>query len=400
MAGDGHVVVLRDASDLDRLELRLRQGERLETVGRMAGGIAHDFNNLLAGMNSYAELLGRKHAEDAESVRQVAAIQKAIQRASSLVQDLLVFSRRQPNRKVVTDVADLFAECKGLLRAAIGSGVRLDIEAVLPGLHVLVDRAQLESALLNLGLNAADAMDGDGLITLRAAKVESKTTSEDLVPCVCLEVCDTGAGIEPSVLPHIFEPFFTTKPVGHGTGLGLSSVYGCVLEHEGRIEVESNPGEGSCFRLYLPLVEDASEVSGKVEALPPQALSSRRILLADDEDVVRESVAEMLEYEGAEVVTATDGNEALALVAQQSFDALVLDYAMPQKTGAAVLAELREAGNQVPVFLMSGYLTDEVWTELEQHGVNGVVGKPFTVEKLVGIILAGLAPAEEQPDRV
>ena len=380
-----------------------RQGQKLEAVGRLAGGIAHDFNNLLTAIRSYSELvledqaLGEQHRGDVEE------IQKATDRAAALVRQLLAFSRRQPVQPALLDVDAVVRDMDALLRRLIGAEYVLAAEAGAPGARVRADRAQLEQVLLNLVLNARDAMPDGGTITVTTASRDDEEGGVR-VPSVELSVRDTGVGMDGTTRARIFEPFFTTKAPGVGTGLGLATVYGAVQQAGGRIEVESAPGAGTVFRVILPRAADGASLPtpplGAPAVRPEQPLASRGVvLLADDEAALRSAAARVLRRAGYTVLEAEDGEAALALW-RESRDAIALlltDVRMPRLNGVELAERLRSEAPELPVLFMTGYAA-ELAARAERTVPDARhMEKPFEVRALVDMVDDALRRPARRP---
>ena len=358
-ADDYFTGVLRDE--------QLRQAQKMEAVGRLAGGVAHDFNNLLTGIVGYADLLVDRLAPDDPIRRHVVEIQKAGRSAASLTRDLLAFSRKQARTPTVVSLNDAVANAENLLRRLIGEDVDL-VVSLEPALRaVKADPSQIQQVLVNLVVNARDAMPRGGRLTIATANLDAagalappRLPGGD-APHVVLRVIDTGTGIEPDVLPHLFEPFFTTKGVGHGTGLGLATVYGIVQQSEGDIWVDSVPGRGSTFTVCLPAVSAAAEpIVDAAEPVDPRCRGSETVLIVEDNPVVRAMACDALERYGYSVLAAANGSEALE-AARASLDrvSIVLtDVVMPGMNGRELVARLRTLRPDLRVVFMSGHASD------------------------------------------
>ncbi|MDP2361333.1 MAG: PAS domain-containing protein [bacterium] len=388
----GAILLIQDVTELRSLEQQLRQAQKLDAIGSLAGGIAHDFNNLLTGVSGNAEL-ALQHLEDAVLVRRCLLEQLSItQRAAELTRRLLTFSRQQESAPRPILLNRLLEDLEMMLRRLIGEAVTLDWQAA-PGLWAIrADPAQIEQVVVNLVVNARDAMPDGGRLSLRVDNQELSPSQANRLldlapgPHVVLEVADTGCGIEESVRGRIFEPFFTTKEMSKGTGLGLSIVYAIVKKCGGDIAVDSQPGLGSSFRLYFPSI-------GPLLAKPMEAPAGQgplvrgegRILVIEDEDAVRELSVRLLEHCGYEVVAAADGCAALALAesGMAPVDLIFSDVIMPGMSGPAAVRRLLEHWPSARVLFCSGY-TDG---ELSRHDLGpalgaGLLNKPFTMESL------------------
>jgi two-component system cell cycle sensor histidine kinase/response regulator CckA len=369
---------LRDVTDrraaeraLRESEERLRHAQRLESIGRLAGGIAHSFNNLLAAISFHADLLLDHPGSEAHRRRHGEEIRRAAERGASLARQLLAFSRKQMLRPERLKVGEAIAAMLPMLRRLIGEHIDFtaDLGAVNGAVHA--DLGQLEQVVLNLAVNARDAMPEGGRLTLAAADVE--LPGEDLPrgldlahgPYVRLTVSDTGSGMAPEVKSRLFEPFFTTKPPDKGTGLGLATVYGIVHQSGGDIQIESEPGRGSSFSIFLPRLP-ALEIAEP----PPQQQhdgGSEVLLLVEDEDAIREPATEILESRGYRVLPARDGAEALAVAAgyQGSIDLMITDVVMPGMNGSQLATAVRSSRPEMRVLYISGYPQDAI----THHGV-------------------------------
>jgi two-component system cell cycle sensor histidine kinase/response regulator CckA len=363
---------------------QLRQSQKLESVGQLAGGIAHDFNNLLTAITGYGELTLKRLGENDPLRRNIEEIIKAGDRAASLTRQLLAFSRKQVLQPVVLDLNDVVADMDKLLRRLIGEHIHL-VAMRDPGLgRIKADPGQLSQVIINLALNARDAMPEGGKLTIETKNVE---LNESYVRqhlgvrpgrYVMLAISDTGKGMDAATQKQIFEPFFTTKEVGKGTGLGLSMVYGVVKQSGGDIWVYSEPGQGTTFKIYLPQVEEKVEDVEQVAAKVPKGTET--ILLVEDDDMVRELLRSILEIEGYTTLVASHGDEALGICERHEgpLDLLITDVVMPGMSGRQLVERLTAKCAEVKVLYMSGY-TDNA---IVHHGVldPGVafLQKPFT----------------------
>lgn len=380
------------AAQLDRRQDRMRHAERMESLGRLAGGVAHDFNNLLTAIVGSADLALEEIGPDHPAHTDLATIKASASRSSTLTRQLLEFSRRSP---LVTEPVQLDAvvlDAASLLSRVVPASVSLSVHASSVRL-VRADAGRIEQALLNLAVNARDAMpDGGTLtITLDDEDVAPGEPADSLPPAgrwVRLAVHDTGAGMPPEVLRRVFEPFFTTKPPGEGTGLGLAMVYGTVQHHGGHVQVDSTPGHGTTVTIWLP---EAAAAPSAPEAPATRAdviAPPLRILVAEDQPEVRLLMHRMLTRAGYDVVVATDGREALQRAEEMgdSLGLLVTDYDMPALRGDVLAATLRATRPTLPVVLMSGF-TSEGWpADLVAAPHTVVVEKPFTTHTLLAAL--------------
>ena len=383
---------VEDVTRRGELEDQLRQAHRLEAVGRLAGGVAHDFNNLLTAITGYAEF-ALDRLEPGAAVRgDVEEILKAGKRAGSLTSQLLAFSRKQMLQPKDLNFNYLVADMHNMLRRLIGEHIELGTVFYGPeSLEVRADPGQLEQVVLNLVVNARDAMPDGGRITIETSSVtvdldSSLLTQDGAKPgeYAVLAVHDTGVGIAPEDVGRLFEPFFTTKGVGEGTGLGLATVYGIVRQSGGFVAVTSAPGTGSTFEVYLPRVVTATE-AGSSAAEPAEPLQGReRVLLVEDEPVVRKLVREMLVRNGYDVLDAADGPSALALVDSLGvpIDVLVTDVVMPSMSGRELAERLRRSQPETLVLYTSGYTDAAIMGEDELGERTHFLQKPFGVIEL------------------
>jgi len=402
----GVVAVLRDVTEHQRMEARLRQSQKLESVGRLAGGVAHDFNNLLMAILGSAELVAERIGDRPDVAADVDRIRTAGQRAAELTRQLLVFSRRQPPSTRAVDLHEVIHETTVLLGHSLDRRIELDIRLEAARAHVLGDQARLGSALMNLAINARDAMPAGGSLTVRTRNVrgeEGDLAGRDLVE---LTVTDTGEGMSADVRERIFEPFFSTKDVGRGTGLGMSVVYGAIRDLGGTIDVWSEPQAGTSFRILLPVCEAQPGAQGGGGQPATAALRGRRILLVEDEPDLRGLARRVLERYGCEVEAAGDGLEAEAVVrsgAVDRFDAVILDLVMPRRDGPATFGVLRSLDPGVPVLVCSGYDASLQAAGLLEQPRTAYLTKPYDRHDLAAALLGllrdgdGAAAARTSP---
>jgi len=386
----GWVLLCREVTEERAVQERIQQHERLAAVGQLAAGIAHDFNNLLQGIIGFSDLLQRRPNQDDTTRKGLTMINTQGQRAAKLIRQILDFSRRSVVDRHPFDLLSLTKETSKLLERTLPESISISMESDGDSFKVNADVAQIQQAITNLAVNARDAMPDGG--TLRFALSRLVADNDDSLPLpemetgqwVSLTVSDSGTGMPEEILPHIFEPFFTTKEIGQGSGLGLAQVYGIVRQHDGYIETASRVGQGTTFTIYLPEWVDA-EVA---DTSPAQAdLSSgggELILLVDDNAAVREVGEAMLENLGYRVVTAYNGQEALALFEERRNEvALVIsDMVMPAMGGSLLTQRLREINPETRVILMSGYPLGEAGRRPLDHGAVAWIQKPLSLEKL------------------
>lgn len=376
---------------LRKSEEELRHSQKMEAVGRLAGGVAHDFNNLLTAIIGYAELISTRVTSNTLAKQNADLIRKAGEQAATLTRQLLAFSRKQILQPKVIDLNALVVEMEKLLRRVIGERFDLQSHPDAEIGRVKADPSQIEQVVLNLGVNARDAMPKGGELIIRTANVRLDETtapqiSASLAPgdYVMLSVTDTGAGMDEETKSHIFEPFFTTKGPGKGTGLGLATVYGIVRQTGGGISVESEPGKGSTFRIYLPLVTAPVDYTKTPAAPVEKSDNFETVLVVEDEQIVRELVCEVLIEQGYNVISAPDGLEALKVA--DNFDGtihlLVTDVIMPHMNGHELAGKLSSLRPEMRVLYVSGYSDNDIG----DHGVLDprfeLLQKPFTPQTL------------------
>jgi PAS domain S-box-containing protein len=373
----GHLWQFVDVTARRRLEAQLRQADRMDSIGRLAGGVAHDFNNLLTAMLGYVDLAAMGLPEGAEGRRQLALATEAAEQAAALTRQLLLFARQDPMKPETVDLNRTLARMGPLLRRLLPENVVLTTRPCSTPCWVLADAGQLDQLLMNLALNARDAMPDGGALSLAVGCTAGVPGAPKLAT---LEVADTGVGMPDEVRRHIFEPFFTTKERGRGTGLGLSTVYGIVQHCGGRIDVQSAPGSGTCVRVALPLA-DAPAGRATVPALDALPRGHETVLAVEDDPVVRTLLRSMLEHLGYRVLIAADAQEALALdrSLEGPLDLLLTDVIMPGLSGRELASRLREARPGLKVLLVSGYVPRDGQRPAAGHEF---LPKPFTIDVL------------------
>ncbi len=379
------------------LEGQLREAQKMEAIGVLAGGIAHDFNNVLAGILGNAALAGQDLAADHAAMLSLEQIRKAALRGRELVQQILAFARRQPRAVVSCELQPLVDDCIGLLRATLPAGVTLDVSLGTEPLFVMADASQVQQVVMNLCTNAWHSLGGrPGRVGVALAGVDLDTAAArslggGLTPGAYarLAVDDDGRGMDAGTRARIFEPFFTTKPVGEGTGLGLAVAHGIVAAHGGVIRVQSAPGQGSCFEVYLPRSASRGEAVERPQP-PAQAHRGRgeRVLYVDDDDVMVVMVERLLERLGYAVTCLNDPVAAVASVRArpEAFDVVVTDLNMPGLSGLDVARELQRLRADLPVVISSGNLPDQLQSEARAAGVRALVHKQYTLEELGAVV--------------
>ncbi len=421
--GEAAIVYAVETTELRQLQEQFAQSQKMNAVGQLAGGVAHDFNNVLQAIIGHADLLLMNHKPADPSFNDITQIKQNANRAASLVRQLLAFSRKQTLRPQVVQLGDVLSDLSMLLRRSLGERVGLDMVHGRDLWPIRADVTQLEQVILNLAVNARDAMPDGGKLTIKTLNVPAadirRYDSKDHpveVPAtdsVLIEVSDTGTGIPDEVVQKIFDPFFSTKEVGKGTGLGLSTVYGIVKQSGGYIFVDTAVGKGTTFRIFLPRhVEEAEEarpaalappaallVSGKIEApavavapAPPKPPAPARddtgagtILLVEDEDAVRAFASRALASRGYTVLEAASGVEALEVMegAGGAVDLVVSDVVMPEMNGPTLLVELRKTNPDLKVIFVSGYAEDAFKKDLPEGSHFAFLPKPFSLKQLI-----------------
>ncbi len=383
---------MRAEEETRQLQSQLIQAQKLEAIGRLAGGIAHDFNNLLTGILGYANLLSRKEG-DPEVARAAGVIQRSAERASRLTTQLLGFAEQGKNLNVPVEIGRVVASVAGVLERAQDPRIRIDTSILPEGGCVRGDPSQLDQVVMNLALNACDAMPDGGRLTITTEPVTLDAAfcreREWMSPgkYLLLSVRDTGVGIPAENLERIFDPFFSTKAQGKGTGLGLSMVFGIVKHHGGCVDVRSEEGAGTVFRVFLPESrEGVPKEEGRVDIGLPRGCG--RILLVDDQEPVREVAKDMLEAIGYEVVTAADGMEGVSLYRDlwRTIDLVILDMIMPNMSGGDCFRRLREINPEARVVLSSGYSLDGSIQDVMNEGILAFIQKPYRLEELSRVV--------------
>ena len=395
--GGRWVAYLVDVSEQKQIELQLAQSQKMQAIGQLAGGVAHDFNNLLTAIFMQLDVLATRHPVGDPSYEGLNEIKQTSTRAADLVRKLLAFSRKQTVQREILDLGELISEFEVLLRRVLYEDVKLttDYGRNLP--QVRADRGQLETAVMNLAVNARDSVraHGGGSVKIRTARVTQEQAQSMGYPSAqgdqaLIEVSDDGPGIPAHVIDKIFDPFFTTKPVGEGTGLGLATVYGIVKQSDGWITVDSRPGEGAAFRIFLPVhIPVAGMVAAPVPAAPKRPVArdlsgAGRILFVEDEDAVRGVAAKLLRARGYEVIEAASGEEALELAETHAgtIDLMISDVVMPGMQGTDLLKQARGYLGAAPVMFISGYAESEFSDLLEGETNVSFLPKPIDIKTL------------------
>ncbi|WP_374333952.1 response regulator, partial [Aestuariivirga sp.] len=393
---DTAVVFAVDKTENKSLEVQLAQSQKLMAVGQLASGIAHDFNNVLTPIIGFADLLLAKMRPTDPAFADVMNIKQNANRAANLVRQLLAFSRKQTLQPKVHVLTEALSDLGNLLGRVLGEKVSLKINHDRELGLVMVDIHQFEQVIINLAVNARDAMPNGGSLTVRTYNVgveESRSIMPSLMPpgeYVACEVQDTGSGIPPEIRDKIWEPFFSTKDVGKGTGLGLSTVYGIVKQTGGFIFCDSEMGKGTTFRIYLPRyypqkAEEAAAEEKPAEAPKRDYTGKERILLVEDEDAVRAFALRALTSRGYTVVEADSGESAIEKIDmdEKGFDLIISDVVMPEMDGPTLLRELRKRGIETKFVFVSGYPGEQFEQDLEGHAGYSFMPKPFSLKQLV-----------------
>jgi PAS domain S-box-containing protein len=401
------LIVPQDSTGRRKLEEQLRQAQKMEAVGMLAGGIAHDFNNLITIINGYSQMvLGNLPAND-ENRSSVEQILKAGERAAELTRQLLTFSRRQVARPKALDLNTVVASTAVMLRRLIGEHIELRIVEGPDLGKVHADPGQIEHVILNLAVNSRDAMPNGGTLILETQNVEMEEPytgpNVKVQPgrYVMLAVTDTGTGMDKQTRSHLFEPFFTTKAQGHGTGLGLSTAYGIVKQSKGEIVIYSEPGQGTCVKIYFPAVAEAA-VEDANQSIPDPVLSgTETILLVEDEEAVRKLVRRTLEQQGYRVVVAGSGMEALDMVQNHPgpIQLVITDVVMPQMGGQQLAERLKALRPEIQVLYVSGYTESAVVRNGSLAKGGTFLQKPFTPLALTRRVRGLLDKAQGAPGR-
>lgn len=393
---------LKDSSEESRLKRQVAQASKMQAVGQLAGGVAHDFNNILTAVLGACDLMLMRHTPGDSDYDDIQQIRSNANRAASLTRQLLAFSRQQTLRPQILQLPDVISEVSHLLKRLIGETIQLSVHHGRGLGAVRADPGQLEQVIINLAVNARDAMPGGGTLTIETYPVSSaevRQMGNEFMPPAdycALKVSDTGTGIPADVLPKIFEPFFTTKDVGKGTGLGLSTVYGIIKQSAGFIFADSKPGQGTSFSIYLPV----HRVEGDAPAAVPPPVKPKKsqwgsgtILLVEDEDMVRAVAERALTRAGYNVVTASQGEEGIERFAQmEKVDLIISDVVMPTMDGPAMVRAMRAKRPDLPVLFMSGYAEEQLRQSINIDHV-AFLPKPFSVAQLAEATSAALDDA-------
>jgi two-component system, cell cycle sensor histidine kinase and response regulator CckA len=403
--GDAAVLIgLKDNSEETKLKRQVAQATKMQAVGQLAGGVAHDFNNILTAIIGYCDLMMLRHQPGDSDYDDIQQIKNNSNRAASLTRQLLAFSRQQTLRPQILQLPDVVAEVSNLLKRLIGEKIRLEVNHGRGTGPVRADPGQLEQVIVNLGVNARDAMPNGGVLNIQTSAVSQndvRALASDILPIgeyVQLSVIDSGSGIAKENLGKIFEPFFTTKEVGKGTGLGLSTVYGIVKQSGGFIFADSIMGEGTRFDIYLPVhnvAVAAPEPAEPVKKTKQKDLwGTGRILIVEDEDMVRAVAERALARQGYIIETACDGEEGLILFEEgKRYDLIVSDVVMPNMDGPAMARQLREKYGNIRILFMSGYAEEQLRESINLDNVF-FLPKPFSVQQIAEAVRTAMNAEE------
>jgi two-component system cell cycle sensor histidine kinase/response regulator CckA len=415
--GLGEAAVLlsiRDNSEESKLKSQVAQATKMQAVGQLAGGVAHDFNNILTAIIGHCDLMLLRHAPGDSDYDDIQQVKNNSNRAAGLTRQLLAFSRQQTLRPQVLQLPDVVADVSNLLKRLLDETIELEVRHGRNLGLVRADPGQLEQVIINLGVNARDAMPNGGKISISTQAVvasDVRALKSDILPIgdyTALFFTDSGNGIPPHVIGKIFEPFFTTKAVGKGTGLGLSTVYGIIKQSGGYIFADSKSGEGTTFSIYFPVHRPTAEdVARATLNSPPVKATAKKelwgtghILLVEDEDMVRAVAERALTRQGYTVVTASEGEEALGLLAEQAdseqqFDMIVSDVVMPNMDGPTMAKHVRKNYPDLPILFMSGYAEEQLRKSIDLDKVN-FLPKPFSVAQIAEAVGETLAEHAKQ----
>ncbi|MGY3452432.1 hybrid sensor histidine kinase/response regulator [Bradyrhizobium sp. USDA 4353] len=386
------LLLIQDVTEQKRLNEELRQSQKMEAVGVLAGGIAHDFNNLLVVMMVYAEMLREECQGDDPRLPDVMELIKAVDRGRDLTRQLLAFSRKQPATLASLDLGSTLRDLQKMFRRLLPSNIEINTDVEEQIWPVIADRVQIEQLIMNLALNARDAMPSGGQLSIMVANSTIERSDEGIEPgdYVTMTVSDTGTGIPPDDLQRIFDPFFTTKVRGGGTGLGLATCYGIVKQAGGSIAVKSAIGEGTSFVVLLPRADKALPTEAVAAPRAHEASGGERILLVEDNSLAQRATAAMLQRAGYAVEPVGNGEEALRFLRDQTavVDLVLSDVVMPQLSGPELARQLAVSHPELPVLFMTGYSNDPIIGDSGEHRIGGrrTIMKPFKREELLAFV--------------
>lgn len=388
----GAIVHFLSTSEQKKMEIQFVHSQRMQAVGQLAGGVAHDFNNLLTAMIGFCDLLLQRHSPAEQTFSDIMQIKQNANRAAGLVRQLLAFSRQQSLQPKVINITDTLSELSALLRRLLGPAIELKVKHARDLWFIKVDKGQFEQVVINLAVNARDAMENSGILKIITSNYENKknfTQNHDTMPpgeYVLIEIEDTGSGISQDIVDRIFEPFFSTKAVGSGTGLGLSTVYGIVKQTGGVIFVDSVIQKGTKFRIFLPrhIPKEQEEMTLQEDKHLSDLTGTAHVLLVEDEDAVRMFAARALKDKGYEVIEASNGMEAIehAKNNDTDIDLIITDVVMPGMEGPQMINEIRQFMPDVKVIFISGYAEDSFRKKLHNEDNIHFLPKPFNLKDL------------------
>lgn len=394
---DGLVLYFVDVTKQKELQSQFVQSQKMQAVGQLAGGIAHDFNNLLTAMIGYCDLLLEKYLPSDQSFSDIIQIKQNANRASNLVRQLLAFSRQQTMQPKILSVTDMLSELSALLKRLLGAKIELKVVHSREVGYIKVDQIQFEQVIINLAVNARDAMKDGGTLSIQSKAFitqEPKLLRENSMPpgkYALIEITDTGTGIEEKLLSRIFDPFFSTKEKGHGTGLGLSTVYGIVDQTGGFISVESELGVGTKFSLYFPMISEqevstTAEKDNSTEKTNTDLTGTGTILLVEDEDAVRMFSSRALRDKGYRIIEASNGESALEFIQKNAttIDLVITDVVMPKMDGPTLMEHIKKLNPKMKIIFISGYTEDSFRTSLANNSQVHFLSKPFNLKELAG----------------
>jgi signal transduction histidine kinase/ActR/RegA family two-component response regulator len=388
------LISLQDISEYKKLEAELRHVQKMESIGTMAGGIAHDFNNILTVIIGYSQIALLKMSDDDSQQENINQILASAERAANLTRDLLLFSRKKVGDKKNENLNDIVRSMERFLLRIIGEDIACTVNPCNEAMPILADAHQIEQVLMNFATNARDAMPNGGSLVIATERIQ--LDEEDIKSLGCgecgeyavLTVTDTGMGMDDKTRLQIFDPFFTTKEVGKGTGLGLSVVYGIIRQHDGQITVASEPGHGTTFRVYLPITRAAAK-ENKIDSNHKQSVrGAETILLAEDEESLRNMSQSLLESFGYTVICAVDGEDAVKKFRENSkqIRLLLFDVVMPKKNGIDAYDEIRAIKPGIKVLFASGYSTEAVQQKALTNENVISIAKPYLPSNLLALV--------------
>jgi len=384
---------LKDNSEESRLKRQVAQAMKMQAVGQLAGGVAHDFNNILTAIIGHCDLMTMRHIPGDSDYDDIQQIKHNSNRAAALTRQLLAFSRQQTLRPQILQIPDVISEISNLLKRLLGETIKLEVSHGRNLGTVRADPGQLEQVIVNLAVNARDAMHDGGTLriqTYAVSQADVRKLGIEIMPVTeytALKVTDTGTGIPQDVISKIFEPFFTTKEVGKGTGLGLSTVYGIVKQSGGFIFADSKPGQGTSFVIYLPVHAAPASAAAvpriQAKEASPELWGTGTILLVEDEAMVRAVAERALARQGYKILTATNGEEGLEVIetAEEVIDLVISDVVMPTMDGPTMARAAREKRPDLPIIFMSGYAEEQLRKSIDLDNI-GFLPKPFSVQQI------------------